>query len=242
MPLHDQIIDSLRKTHSGDPWYGPSTESLIAGLSASSAASHPIEGGHSIWEVLLHMIAWQNEVARRLGGSEPALPEEGDWEAITDSSDAAWEQAKAMLSSSTSRLVETTSVCSDRLRSARWNGTIARACNGRHHRRNGPRHSPAQCLSHGPDRTLEARPCNQVGCSATGDWLFLRILLDAEGVKFNSRWQRHRNVEKKEFRPCKGRRHVQCDPSRVGMGSLSIPVALPPAIEFVASSDRRIVN
>ena len=106
MALDRQIIDTLRKAYSGDPWYGPSTESLIAGLSVSDAASHPIEGGHSIWEVVLHMIAWQNEVVRRLRGSEPAWPEEGDWSEITDMGGASWEKAKALLASSTSGLEE----------------------------------------------------------------------------------------------------------------------------------------
>jgi uncharacterized damage-inducible protein DinB len=106
MPLDQQIIDALRKAHSGDPWYGPSTESLIASLSASDAADHPIEGGHSIWEIVLHMIAWQNEVVRRLRGSAATWPEEGDWQEITDASDASWEQVKTLLSGSTSRLEE----------------------------------------------------------------------------------------------------------------------------------------
>ena len=106
MSIDVQIIQSLGKAHSGEPWYGPSTLSLVGGLSATEAAAHPIEGGHSVWELLLHMIAWQNEVLRRLRGSDPAWPEEGDWQKITDSREGSWEQVKASLASSTSQLEE----------------------------------------------------------------------------------------------------------------------------------------
>ncbi len=167
MPLDLQIIDSLRKAYSGDPWYGPSTESLIAGLSASDAASHPIEGRHSIWEVVLHMIAWQNEVVRRLRGSDPAWPEEGDWQEITESSDRAWAEVKASLASSTGRLEEQLRstvidyealVGTARSRELATGVTIGETVLG--------------ILQHNAYHTgqialLKARPANQVGCGTS---------------------------------------------------------------------------
>ena len=106
MPLAKQILDSLDKAHHGDAWYGPSTESLLAGLTAADAARRPLGSVHSIWELVLHMIAWQNEVGRRLGGSAPAWPEEGDWQDIDTPNEEDWERAKAALADSTRRLIE----------------------------------------------------------------------------------------------------------------------------------------
>lgn len=104
MPLEHQIIASLEKAHRGDAWYGPSTESLLAGITARQAALRPVAGAHSIWELVLHITAWQNEVSRRLKGAAPAWPEEGDWQEISDPSEEAWERAKAALDASTRRL------------------------------------------------------------------------------------------------------------------------------------------
>jgi uncharacterized damage-inducible protein DinB len=105
MPLAQQIIDSLDKAHHGDAWYGPSTESLLTGLTAVDAARRPLGSAHSIWELVLHLIAWQNEVGRRLGGSAPAWPDEGDWQDIDSPNEEDWVSVKTALADSTRRLI-----------------------------------------------------------------------------------------------------------------------------------------
>jgi hypothetical protein len=55
----------ILKAASGDSWYGSSTPTLLSDISAAQAAARPIEGGHSIWEIVLRMLAWLREVARR---------------------------------------------------------------------------------------------------------------------------------------------------------------------------------
>ena len=64
-----------------------------------------------------------------------------------------------------------------------------------------------------------------------GHWslAILRISLDAEGVIFNSRWQRHRNAEKNGSDPARVQDVFYATLSGSEGGSLSIPVALPPA-------------
>ena len=100
--LHDQ----LRKGYSDDPWHGPATVAALQGVTAAEAAAHPIPGAHSIWELVLHMTAWQNEVRRRLAGKEPTLPEEGDWPAPAETSEAAWQRDRERLGSSLETLLE----------------------------------------------------------------------------------------------------------------------------------------
>ena len=59
----------------------------------------------------------------------------------------------------------------------------------------------------------------------------------AEGDIFNSRWQRHRYAVAKYFEPEGVEEPGRCDPYRVGTIGDVQPVALPPAIEFVAFGD-----
>jgi hypothetical protein len=69
------ILDQLRRTHDGDPWYGSSRARFLEGISAHDAAGRPPGVAHSMWELVLHMTAWTDEVRRRLAGAEPGTPE-----------------------------------------------------------------------------------------------------------------------------------------------------------------------
>ncbi len=94
----------LRQGWDGDPWHGPATRSLLQGVGAAAAASSPAAPAHSIWELVLHMTSWQNEVRRRLAGAAPSQPEEGDWPAVNDPSEAAWRRAVSALGESLAEL------------------------------------------------------------------------------------------------------------------------------------------
>jgi uncharacterized damage-inducible protein DinB len=107
------LAELLRKGHSSDPWHGPATADLLAGVSSFMAAARPLANGHSIWEIVLHMTGWQREVARRLGGAEPQLPEEGDWPVPPKESRDAWDRAKAELRESLEQLADAVSALSE---------------------------------------------------------------------------------------------------------------------------------
>lgn len=94
----------LRKGHFSDPWHGPATVDLVDDLSCTDAAARPIPDGHSIWEIVLHMTAWQREVVRRLGGAEPQDPADGDWPVPPGTDEEAWERARAELGTSLEQL------------------------------------------------------------------------------------------------------------------------------------------
>jgi uncharacterized damage-inducible protein DinB len=87
------LLQQIAATNQGDPWYGSSRAVLLDGLTAKDAAAHPIPGGHSIWELVLHMTSWTREVERRLQGAEPAEPEDGDWPAVGRPTAARWRAA-----------------------------------------------------------------------------------------------------------------------------------------------------
>lgn len=100
----DRIADELERAHQGEPWHGPAARQILDGVTAATAAARPIPGAHSIWELVLHLIAWRGEVARRVGGGEPAEPAEGDWPPVTETTEAAWTRTLARLEESHGRL------------------------------------------------------------------------------------------------------------------------------------------
>ena len=101
------LRELLRQAHAGEPWHGPSTKDILQGITAEQAAAHPIPGAHSIWELVLHLAAWNGEVVRRLEGNAPAMPQEGDYPDIGDTSEAAWQQARERLDASQARVLDT---------------------------------------------------------------------------------------------------------------------------------------
>lgn len=110
------LAELLRKGHSSSPWYGPATADLLADVSPAMAAAKPVADGHSVWEIVLHTTGWQREVARRLRGATPSLPDEGDWPeppAPPNTTQEAWDQAQAALRESLEQLADAVASLSD---------------------------------------------------------------------------------------------------------------------------------
>jgi uncharacterized damage-inducible protein DinB len=88
-----RIQEQLKRGFEGEAWHGPSVLQLLAGVNAVDAAARPIAGAHSIWELVLHIAAWDKAVAGRLGGDRGELSDEEDWPPVNDTSEAAWQEA-----------------------------------------------------------------------------------------------------------------------------------------------------
>ena len=96
--MMDALLDQMRRTHAGDPWYGAPRMRFLRGLPASHASLRPAGSHHSVWELVLHMSAWTAEVRRRLAGHSPGEPLDGDWpSAPTPRTEAAWASALLQL-------------------------------------------------------------------------------------------------------------------------------------------------
>ena len=108
-----RIADQLRRAFEGEAWHGPSLRELLTGDTAEIAAAKPIANAHSIWEIALHIAAWENAVRRRLEGEAVDLPADEDWPKVSDASEAAWKKTLEALETSNTRLRETISRLTD---------------------------------------------------------------------------------------------------------------------------------
>ena len=116
----DRIRDQFRRAFDGEAWHGPAVLALLEGVTAAQAAAHPIPGAHSIWELTLHIAAWERACLRRLQGDPAQLSDEEDWRPIYDTSEQAWENTKQYLIDNHRALLETIA----RLDEARLNEPI----------------------------------------------------------------------------------------------------------------------
>lgn len=89
----ERIEDQLRRAYEGPAWHGPSVRELLEGVTAGQAAARPVNGAHSIWEIVLHISAWEEGARRRLDGDRAELTPQEDWPAVSDTSEAAWRKS-----------------------------------------------------------------------------------------------------------------------------------------------------
>jgi uncharacterized damage-inducible protein DinB len=90
----ERIIDQLNRAFVGEAWHGPAVSEILEGVTAQQAVAYPLAGGHSIWELALHLDAWMRAVLRRLHGERAELTAAENFPAVTDSSERAWEEAR----------------------------------------------------------------------------------------------------------------------------------------------------
>jgi uncharacterized damage-inducible protein DinB len=93
MPETARLADQIRRAFEGDAWHGDSVLELLKGVDARIAAAHPIKNAHSIWELVLHVAAWDDAVRRRTGGTAVTLSDAQNFPPVKDSSDGAWRKA-----------------------------------------------------------------------------------------------------------------------------------------------------
>ena len=86
-----RLEEQVRLAFEGEAWHGPAVLEALAGVSVEEAAAHPIPGTHSIWEIVLHTIAWADIARARLRGERTGDPTpQEDWPPVLSGSGAQW--------------------------------------------------------------------------------------------------------------------------------------------------------
>ena len=101
-----RLADQIRRAFEGEAWHGDSILELLDGVGAATAAAHPIKNTHSIWELLLHIAAWDGAVIRRIAGSAVELTDEENFPAVKDTGEAAWQRTLASVKNTHDDLVK----------------------------------------------------------------------------------------------------------------------------------------
>jgi uncharacterized damage-inducible protein DinB len=94
MSRGQRVAEAIERAVSGPMWHGSALAELLIDVTPAQAASRPIAGAHTIWELVLHATAWTEIVRERLIGSAKADPTpEEDWPPVRDTSPGAWRSA-----------------------------------------------------------------------------------------------------------------------------------------------------
>ena len=87
------LADQIRRAFEGEAWHGDSLLEIVEGIKAKDAAAHPIQNAHSIWELVLHIAAWDGAVLRRIGGTAVELSDRENFPPVSDTSEKTWQSA-----------------------------------------------------------------------------------------------------------------------------------------------------
>ncbi|MBZ5706091.1 MAG: DinB family protein [Acidobacteriia bacterium] len=101
-----RLADQIRRAFEGDAWHGDSVLELLANVDAATAAARPIKNAHTIWELVLHINAWDDAVLRRTGGTAVALSDQQNFPPVRDTSQAAWQKTVEHLKRTHEELVK----------------------------------------------------------------------------------------------------------------------------------------
>ena len=108
-----RIADQLRRAFDGSAWHGPALLELLEDVDAATAAAKPLTNVHSIWELLLHVAAWDGAACRRLSGKKAQLKGKQNFPPVPASTEAAWREAVAGAKRTHDALVQTVAALSD---------------------------------------------------------------------------------------------------------------------------------
>lgn len=108
------IADQLRRAFHGSAWHGPALLELLVDVDAATAAAKPLPGVHSIWELVLHVAAWDGAGLRRLAGKKTQLKGKQNFPPVPKrAAEVEWRKAVEQAKSTHNTLVKTVAGLSD---------------------------------------------------------------------------------------------------------------------------------
>jgi len=93
----------------GEAWHGPALMEILEGIDAKTAASRPVSAAHSIWELVLHVSAWEQVVTRRMQGEALTLTDEQNFGHVGQANEENWRQTIQTLQKNHSDLIKAVS-------------------------------------------------------------------------------------------------------------------------------------
>jgi hypothetical protein len=95
--LKSEVLTAFDYCYLHDSWVNPLEEAL-AGIGPEEALRKPGASHTSIWEIVLHLAVWNENIVERIRKVDPPSPSEGHWPPLPPIRDkAAWERAKSRL-------------------------------------------------------------------------------------------------------------------------------------------------
>jgi uncharacterized damage-inducible protein DinB len=107
------IADQLRRAFDGSAWHGPALLELLEDVNPATAVAKPLHDVHSIWELVLHIAAWDNAASVRLTGQICQPTGDDNFPPVAEATEAAWQTAMAAAKRTHTTLIKTVAALPD---------------------------------------------------------------------------------------------------------------------------------
>ena len=104
----DKLVFQLQNVFDGTPYYGDSIQSII-NLITYESANNSIDNGHTIAQIIEHMLAWRLVAIEHLKGNihyDIELGSDKDWTSLKITSPTEWVKLKQAFAQSHETLIE----------------------------------------------------------------------------------------------------------------------------------------
>jgi uncharacterized damage-inducible protein DinB len=108
-----RLADQIRRAFEGEAWHGDSLLEILSGVNAGIAAERPILNAHSIWELVLHIAAWDDITIRRSQGTAVKPTDEQNFPPVKETGEGAWQQTLEAIKKTHADLVRTVAAFPD---------------------------------------------------------------------------------------------------------------------------------
>ncbi|MDN3723804.1 DinB family protein [Aequorivita sp. SDUM287046] len=88
----ERIQTLFTDLYHGHPWLDVTLQDTLSRITATQANQRPISDGNTIWEIVNHLIAWRQNVLKRVQGEVLQTPSNNYIKRIEDDSKEAWQQ------------------------------------------------------------------------------------------------------------------------------------------------------
>jgi hypothetical protein len=103
----DRIASEIESALQGPAWHGPSLLEALDGVTPALAVRRPLPSAHTIWEIVQHVSAWAEIVARPLRGwPYGEITPKQDWPFAAAPDEETWHRALAELRRRYETLIE----------------------------------------------------------------------------------------------------------------------------------------
>src|SRR6478735_8970094 len=96
----ERITKLFEEIYDGDSWVGVSLVDTLKNISAEKAAKKIRPNWNSIWEIVVHIISWRDNVFQRVHGAITHEPDNNYIRPVEDPSEKEWQKTLLALKNS----------------------------------------------------------------------------------------------------------------------------------------------
>ena len=104
-PVIEKLVAELDRAMFGEPWFGASVKNVLDSTTYTKAFAAQSENVHTIAEIALHILAWNEEIISRLEGNDPKEPAIGDWPWVKYNDEIYWDEIRKQIYGAHTRLI-----------------------------------------------------------------------------------------------------------------------------------------